>query len=321
MEHRVFRLNEDRFLEPQPQLALTAMEATGDTPLWIDINRREPHALTGFLTGQDLHPLAVEACLEVTPKSRIVAYGQALFIGLPIQVTWDDPERTFLSIVCMPGKIITIHETAIPALESIVTQYTSGMKFHRLSTSAILYQVLDYIIDQDMVFALEARNGIDRLEELLYQGPDAAPTETTHPLKRQVARLEAMFEDQLHCLGVLQTVESDAFSIEGLQDYFRDAVAHLEHTVRSIGRQSSRLTTLYQHCLLQLQDKANRRLQILTVISAVFLPLMLVTGIYGMNFHHMPELEWRYGYVGILTLMTLIAAVLLWIFHSKGWFK
>ncbi|MDX2478956.1 MAG: magnesium transporter CorA family protein, partial [Desulfuromusa sp.] len=290
-------------------------------PLLVDINRREPEVVTAFLSGKNLHPLAVEACLEIAPKSRIVAYGQALFIGLPIQVNWDDSAQTNLSILCLPGMLITLHESTIPAIENLVNKDISDMRFHRQSTSAILYQILDNIIDQDMVFSIEARESIDRLEELLYQGSDPALTETVHPVKRHVAHLEAIFEDQLHCVGALQTIESDSFSIEGLQDYLRDAVSHLDHTERFIGRQAARLTAIHQQCLLQLQDGANKRLQVLTIISAVFLPLMLVTGIYGMNFLFMPELAWKYGYFSVLVVMAIIAAVLLWIFSSKGWFK
>ena len=116
-------------------------------------------------------------------------------------------------------------------------------------------------------------------------------------------------------------IESAAFNVEGIQDYIRDAIAHLDHAVRSVDRQIDRLTSLSQHFLFNLQDKTTKRLQILTMISAIFLPMMLVTGIYGMNFCYMPELSWRYGYAGALLLMCLIAAGLLWVLARKGWFK
>jgi magnesium transporter len=78
---------------------------------------------------------------------------------------------------------------------------------------------------------------------------------------------------------------------------------------------------MQQHYLLRLQDKVNKRLQVLTVVSSVFMPLMLVTGIYGMNFRHMPELSWTYGYPAALLVMASVAALLFWIFYKKGWFK
>jgi len=83
----------------------------------------------------------------------------------------------------------------------------------------------------------------------------------------------------------------------------------------------SRLSGLQQHYLLKLQDKVNKRLRLLTIISAVFMPLTLIAGIYGMNFRYMPELTWPYSYPVVIVAMLAFAAVLLWAFHRKGWFK
>ncbi|MFV2068770.1 MAG: hypothetical protein ACC645_17495, partial [Pirellulales bacterium] len=76
--------------------------------------------LQDLLQSLGLHSLAIEACLEHTPASRLVAYGKSLFIGLPTHSTWDTEEQTFLWIVCLPGLIVTIHDAEIPALKIIV---------------------------------------------------------------------------------------------------------------------------------------------------------------------------------------------------------
>jgi magnesium transporter len=195
------------------------------------------------------------------------------------------------------------------------------MRFHSPSTSAILYQMLDYIIDEDMAFTLRARDAIDRLDELLDEGPHEELAEETLPLKRQLARLAATFEDQLYCVGSLQTIESESFTIDGLHDHFRDAVSHLEHATRSVGRQLTHLNTVQQEYQLKLHNRTDDRLRLLTVISTIFLPLTLITGIYGMNFHNMPELGWRHSYFGVLFAMVTVAAAMLWGFYRTGWFK
>ena len=255
------------------------------------------------------------------PVTRLVAYGKSLFIGLPTHRTWEAEKQTFLWIVCSPSIIVTIREAEIPALKNTIQQYSDGMRFHSENTSAILYQVLDHIIDEDMAFALRTRDAVDRLDELLDEGSDEELTEKTLPLKRRLARLAASFEDQLFCVSTLQTIESDAFSIDGLHDYFRDAVSHLEHATRSIGRQLTRLNTVQQEYQLRSQDRTNDRLRLLTVISTIFLPLTLITGIYGMNFHNMPELGWRYAYFGVLFAMVVIAGAMLCGFARAGWFR
>jgi magnesium transporter len=194
------------------------------------------------------------------------------------------------------------------------------MRFHGDNTSAILYQILDHIIDQDMAFTLHTRDAIERLEDLLETDPDELSKQTL-PLKRQLARLAASFEDQLYCVASLQTIESESFHMQGLLDHFRDAVSHLEHASRSIGRQLAHLNAIQQEYQLKLQNKANDRLRLLTIISTIFIPLTLITGIYGMNFRNMPELQWHYTYFGVLGVMFTIALAMLWGFFRAGWFR
>jgi len=317
----VYQLNAERYLEVRDPADVPSPQGSEQVPYWIDINQREPVALANFLTALEVHSLAVEACLEPIPHSRFVAYGKSLFIGLPIRVTWDDDQRHYLWIVCLPSLIITIHDEPIPAIQNIANQFTAGMRFHMRCTSAILYQLLDAMIDEGMSFALRIRDQIDVLEELFETDPEADLPKKTLPLKRQLAHLLSAFEDQLYCVSSLQTIDSDSFRIDGLQDYFRDAVSHLGHATRIIGRQVNRLAAIHQDYQLTLQDKTNQRLRLLTVISTIFIPLTLITGIYGMNFHVMPELAWGYGYYGVIALMLAIGGAMLLGFWRTGWFK
>jgi len=321
METRIFTLNAEGFLEHNQHAALPERYPPDDANIWVDIRRQGPNALEKFLATLKIHPLAVKACLEVSPNCRFGVYGQSLFIGLPLLISCDDRDRTFLSVLCIPGMLITIHETEITVLDSILEQYSTAMRFHTVSTSAVIYQNLDLIIDQDLVFAQEIRTEIERLEEEVDRELDLNITEKAQTLKRRILLLEAVLEDQHYCVSALQSVESKSFSIDGLQDYFRDSLTHLDHAVRSVDRQIDRLSSIHQLRQLKLQDKTNKRLQILTVVSAIFMPLMLVTGIYGMNFRHMPELNWRYGYFVTVFLMLVIGLAMLWYFYRNNWFK
>lgn len=321
MKQQVFRLNQNRCLEACSLDEALAMRTAQQQPCWIDLERGDSDMLAQLLSKLGLHPLAIEACLDPTPASRLVAYGTSLFMGLPTQATWDTENRTFLWVVCMPGMIVSVHEDGVPVLATIVEQYSQGMRFHADSTSAILYQILDHIIDGDMAFTLRTRDTLDQLEESLGENPGDELTEQTLPLKRRLTRLAATFEDQLYCVGALQTIESESFTIQGLQDYFRDAFSHLEHASRSIGRQLEHLNAIHQEYQLQLQNKTNERLRLLTIVSTIFIPLTLITGIYGMNFRSMPELDWQFGYFSVLAAMGIVALAMLWGFYRAGWFK
>jgi len=96
---------------------------------------------------------------------------------------------------------------------------------------------------------------------------------------------------------------------------------HFTSYEKEMQRFEASLSDLHQQYVLTQQDKMNSRLQILTVISAVFLPLTLLAGIYGMNFVNMPELQWTYGYLVVIGLMAVIVVVMLYVFYRRGWFK
>jgi magnesium transporter len=79
------------------------------------------------------------------------------------------------------------------------------------------------------------------------------------------------------------------------------------------------LNGLFDLYLSQLSFRMNNVMQVLTIISTIFIPLTFIVGVYGMNFHYMPELEWRYGYFAVWGLMIAIALFLLYLFRRRGW--
>jgi Mg2+ and Co2+ transporter CorA len=106
MNERVYRLNKDRYLEACSLAEVRELVVGQDAPHWIDINHRAHELLAHFLTSFDIHPLAVEACLDPAPMSRFVSHGKTLFIGLPIRVALDVDERHFFWIVCLPSSAL-----------------------------------------------------------------------------------------------------------------------------------------------------------------------------------------------------------------------
>jgi Mg2+ and Co2+ transporter CorA len=260
MEKKVYHLNENRYLEASSVPAILASHIDGESLHWFDIAKPDSVALTEFLSPLQLHPLVLEGCLDMEAGSRIAPYERSLFIRLPTQFAWDNPTQSFLSIICLPSSIITIHEASVPALESIAREFSSAVRFHTLSASAILYQILDRLIDEDMAFVLEARRTIESLEEAIDLDPESVQIEQVLVIKRLVARLSITFEDQRHCVAALQTAESEVFDIRDFREYFRDSLSHLEYALRSVGRQQARLAEIHQHYLLTLQDKTNKRI-------------------------------------------------------------
>jgi magnesium transporter len=320
MSVRAFRLTDDRSLK-ECEVDDVVGCADKSSVCWVDILQGGTDSPAECLRSLEFHPLAIAACSDLAPAARLVVYGKSLFMGLPTLTAWDGADRAFLFVVCLPGMLVTIHKTEIPALSHLFEQYTEGMRFHGDSTSAIFYQIIDHIIDEDVAFTLRTRDEVARLDNLLEADSVDGLSRQSRPLKRRLARLVATFEDQLYCVGTLQTIESGSFRVEGSQDYFRDAVSHLDHASRVANRQLAHMDAIQQEYQLKLQNKANDRLRLLTVVSTIFIPLSLIAGIYGMNFRNMPELHWQHAYFGVLGTMVILASGMLWGFYRAGWFR
>ncbi len=140
-------------------------------------------------------------------------------------------------------------------------------------------------------------------------------------LTNQVGRLQSTTEDRLILMGSLLTLKSPLVELNEIRPYFKEAMNELKQMQPWLERREGRLQGLSQYYNLSLQNSANNRLQVLTVISAIFMPLTLIAGIYDMNFPNMPELEVPYGYFIILGFMVLLGGGLGIFFYVRGWFQ
>jgi len=320
MKVNTYRIKEDNGLErtTPDQAAKGLSDAT--SCLWIDIEQPSLDGLKDLLAPLDLHPLVFDNCLEPAASPLLAPYNKCLFVRMPIQQSWDRPDIGFLCIIGSSNAIVTVHASPTPSLEKLADDFSTTMSFHVAGASAILYHIVDRLIDEDMAFALASRRRVEALAEKMEKGSSSLLIDELRALKRIVEHLADTFEDQRFTVTSLQAVEMDIFDITKLHMHFRDSLAHLEYALTSVDRQQTHLAELHQHHLLNLQDRTSRRLKILTILSAVFMPLTLIAGIYGMNFRHMPEIDWLYAYPTVLIAMLIIAGLLLWNFVRKGWF-
>ena len=115
--------------------------------------------------------------------------------------------------------------------------------------------------------------------------------------------------------------ESSSFPMGEMRDHYRGRVTAIQNYQRGMLRLEALLDNLHRHYQLTLQETTNNRLHLLTMLSAVFLPLTFIAGIYGMNFEYMPELDEPYAYFCVLGFMLVIGAGMLSFLYLKGWFK
>jgi magnesium transporter len=321
MDVRVCRIRPDKQSEISSFEEFLRHRKESEDSFWIDVTAPSSAELVELLSPLEFHPLILERCGDTAALSGVLHVGGCVLVQFALQMKWDDPERRLISIVCLPRSIVTVHAERLSALETLSGDLPALLGHHRLSTSAILYVMLDRVIDGSVEQGLEARRAVDELETAMRAEVESDEIGgTILELKRMAAHLEITLEEQHRCLTALLSMETEAFSAEGVRHYFRDAISHLEHSLRYVQSIEARLSELHQQYLLVLQGRTNDRLKILTILSAVFMPLSLIASIYGMNFRHMPEIDLPYGYPVTLVVMLGLAGGLLWFFYRRGWF-
>lgn len=322
MQVNVYSISQAKQLEPASLEDFEQHRNEPDRYYLVDVFEPDAKRLTDLLRQLSAHPLIAERCMDPKTTATVSPHRNLVFVQFPVLKSWNDFERSLLSVICFPRAIFTVRQTSVPALEDLRDNFPAAIGGHEIATAHLLYLLVDRLVDQTTIFALDARRDVESLEDVV-----SAKTEPGHvgqrilTLKRAMAHFEMNVEEQHRCVTALLSLEADSLSVRGFREYFHDVVSHLEHDLRSVERSEARLSELDQHNILMIQDRTGRRLKILTILSAVFMPLTLITGIYGMNFRYMPELAWRYGYAMVIAVMIGLAAALLWFFYRKNWFK
>ena len=321
MNLKAYEITSQRTLMEIPVESLSSEWYLDATHRWLDVEGGSPEDLREFLAPYDLHPLVMEACTEPGAGGHFASYENELYIEFSVLSGGNDPQLTRVSIICLPTTLLTLHHESVPSMATLIDELAGARRLITPKTSGLLYHLFDHIVDRLALRAGPAKARAKAIAKALNEDPDSVEIGEILTLKSRVGELVDELEAVLFCVSRLQTVESKAFESKELGVYLHDLMGALQNIQNATQRFEASLSDLHQQYVLTQQDKMNGRLQILTVISAVFLPLTLLAGIYGMNFVRMPELQWSYGYPAVLGLMAVIVAVMLYVFHRRGWFK
>jgi magnesium transporter len=125
----------------------------------------------------------------------------------------------------------------------------------------------------------------------------------------------------MHGFMELQRYGSFLAPSGGSSELLRDLISHADRGLKLLAQMESRLRDLRQHLQQCLQESTNRRLNMLAILSAIYMPATLIAGIYGMNFEHIPITQLPYGYFIVLLIMAALVLGQLWFFYRRGWFR
>ena len=288
--------------------------------VWVALKDPEPGELETLQEEFDLHELAVEDARHGHQRPKIEEYGASLFVVLHM-VEWpgDELQTGEVDAFVGPQYIVSVRREAQHGFAEVRRRCEQEPELLRHGPAYVLYALMDTVVDRYFPVLDRITEEIETLEERIFAG-DTSRTqiEALYTLKRKLLVLAHATGPLLEVAGKLHGGRVPPICA-GLQDYYRDVYDHLLRLKQSIDTLRDMVTTAasLNLSLITISDsEVTKRLAAYAALVAV--PTM-VAGIYGMNFRHMPELDWAWGYPVTLGSMLAVDLYLVYRFRKARW--
>jgi magnesium transporter len=299
-----------------------AFEASqqGGSFVWLGLHEPDEQEFDAVRREFDLHPLAVEDAIKAHQRPKLELYGRSLFIVLkPAQWVEDSGTIEFGEILIFIGKgfIITVRHGEAP-LHEVRLRLEEEPALLECGPSAALYAIVDRIVDDYQPVVAAVDHGVDAVEREVFSATAMNAAESIYKLKRDVLELHAVVNPLAAPLEVLARGRHELVSGK-VKPYFRDVHDHLLRVIDEVESNRDLLTSVLAANLSQVTVRQNEDVRRISAWAAIIAVPTAIAGIYGMNFEHMPELGWTFGYP--LALATIVAAAggLYLYFRKIGW--
>jgi len=315
-----FRLQEKGFLQLTEERPTTTWLEDGIVRL-LDVDYPDfTQQLREVLVPLNLDGALLDKIESQDEGVCVETFSNALFLRIP-RPAINEFKDLYFTVICVRETIIVLHNGMQLPPEQMVEKIKRFGGTGTTTFTHLLLHILMLVINRDIELYQQTRQMIAELSNDFDQHINAEALDDIQNLTNEVGRLQSTTEDRLILMGSLLTLKSPLLDLNEVRPFFQEAMNELKQMQRWLERLEGRLQGLFQHYNLSLQNSTNYRLRVLTVISAIFMPLTLIAGIYGMNFTNMPELQTSYGYFLILVLMALLGGGLGIFFYIRGWFQ
>jgi Mg2+ and Co2+ transporter CorA len=287
---------------------------------WFEVQEADPEELRKFLALLDLHPLQMIRCLDSVNDPGVISFGKSLLMEYPAAFNRESMNPAYLTILLKDSVLVTIRHGAMPALDDLIQSLTAETAPALLHLPQLIYMILDQFSDLNIEAQVAIRDQMLILSNTLAENPDVVRIGDLSRLRAQVENMVSLVENQLYCISALNACDNEVLHDPHRKAYIQDLLSEMEIAQRGIYRLESRVKDLYNDYQAAGSGRVEKRLRLLTIISAITLPLGLVAGLLGMNVGGLPGTTNPIGFIVVLGLMILIVAVEYWYFKRKGWF-
>lgn len=302
---------------------LSASLAKKDGALWLDMPKPTEEDVRVLRDVFNFHPLAIEDATKQGQRPKIEEYEGYVFLTAhavrPGAKRITDIILDEVDIFFGPGYVVTTHRDTVPALDEARARLGRAPANLRGMADYALYTILDTVVDSyfPVIDALDV--ALDRLEDRLFVRPSSQTLDRLFALKRSLLQMRRVAAPMRDFFNVLTRRDLPFISRQTLV-YLRDVYDHLLRITDLIDTHRDLLSGALDIYLSVVSNRLNEVVRRLTMITAIFALLAVITGIYGMNFDRaFPSFDWSYGFPFTIGVMLLLVGVLLLVFRRLRW--
>ncbi|MEI7578171.1 MAG: magnesium/cobalt transporter CorA [Armatimonadota bacterium] len=293
---------------------------SGGEITWIHLFDSDATATSALLERDfGFHPVAIEDAVGRDERPELKEFDDHIFLVAPAVVGVEDGEEVFdeIGFFVHGTTLVTVSHVEIPCIQTMADRWKAKLSLGHAEVGYILFALLDSILD-DYFPRLDAmEDEVDRISDEIYTGRTDKLRELL-VVKKRMLHMRRQLGPFRDVMNSLLRRELD-FVTDHLEPYFHDLFDNTLRLTELVDTNREALTGLLDIHLSTVSNNLNMVMKKMTVISTVLMTCALVAGIYGMNFKHMPELEWYFGYPFSILLMFLLSAGIVWLFKKKEW--
>ena len=286
--------------------------------VWVDLTDPDEESLALLAERFPLHPLAVEDCLHFPQRPKVDAYPESLFLVwiTPHLIPDDGVAYTEIDIFLGDHFLITSHRDAAAAVDDVVG---SGEPVLQRGVEWTLHALLDRAVDDIFPAVDYVAEQLDTIEDTLLERAEREQLQRLYAMKRLLVSLHKLVGPERDVLRAMARHES--YVSQNAYLYFQDIGDHLARVADSIETYRDVASGAMDIYLSAVNNRMNEIMKQLTVVATIFMPLTLISGIYGMNVTKgmWPPVAAAWSFGGIIAAMLLIAMGMLWFFRRRNW--
>ncbi len=291
--------------------------------IWVDMDSPTESDERVLLDVFQFHPLTVEDCRENRHYPKVEEFpGYLYFIVHGVRAD-TSPER--FNTIELDGflganYVITYHHDSFRSINNVKQLLRTSPVACQRGTAFLLHQILDQVVDYYSPVLDDFDERIDQLEDDIFtlKRPNNLILSEIMGLKRSVLRLRRISGKQMDILHRMSRGEFPLIP-EETRPFYRDVYDHLIRVTDLAENYRDLISGSLEAYLSVVSNRLSEIMKVLTIFSAIMLPLTFIAGLYGMNFDNMPELRTRYGYFAVCGVMLLVAVAMLVFFWRRGW--